>query len=145
MKFLYLLSIIFTLTALLSCKQKEIQISSNIKKLERESFTKINSDSAKTDNVKINLNQDIVTAGNIENLIKSGEAKFISFGIADQDFQKFKEKYGIDLKTEGCVIDSFSSKRAKQNNTLLAKYLTKKYGETWKKDLPFTPFGLDEI
>ncbi|MGS0748605.1 FEKKY domain-containing protein [Halpernia sp. GG3] len=51
----------------------------------------------------------------------------------------------MDLKTEGCVIDYFSSKRAKLNNTFLAQYLTNKYGKTWKKDLLSKPFGLDNI
>jgi hypothetical protein len=145
MKFLYSISIIVSITTLLSCHKKEIFNSSNTKNSERKIIVKSSSDSAKTDNVKISLNQNIATSGNIENLVKSGNAKFISFGIANQNFEKFREKYGIDLKTEGCVIDSSSSKKAKKNNTFLSEYLTKKYGETWKKDLPLKPFGLDEI
>ena len=78
----------------------------------------------------------------VENQIKSGEAKFISFGIAMKDFNQFKEKYGVGLKTEGCVITSTLSKKAIQNNKILAKYLTAKYGNSWQKDLPFEIYGL---
>ena len=145
MKFFYSLSIIFIIPSLLSCQKKEILTSSNNKKLLRKIFIKSNTDPTKTESLKINLDRNIATLENIETQIKSGNAKFISFGIASQDFRKFKEKYGVDLKTEGCVIDTSSAKKAKQNNTFLAKYLTQKYGETWTKDLPFKLFGLDEI
>ena len=31
---------------------------------------------------------------------------------------------------------------ATQNNQYLAKYLDEKYGEIWRKDLPFLPYSL---
>ncbi|WP_417430294.1 hypothetical protein [Halpernia sp.] len=95
-----------------------------------------NKNESKVDSSKKNHSE------NIENLIKSGKAKFISFGIALQDFKKFQKKYGVGVKNEGCVITSTLSKIATENNTILAKYLTKKYGNSWKSDLPFLPFGL---
>lgn len=86
--------------------------------------------------------QKQITSENIESKIKSGEAKFISFGIAIQDFTKFQKKYKIGLETQGCVITPALSKIATENNTTLANYLTKKYGNSWRNDLPFLPFGL---
>ena len=145
MRFLYSRSIIFTIATLLSCQKKEFITSSIFKKSNKKISIKSNLDSTKIVRKNHYLSHNIATEENIENQIKYGKAKFISFGIADQDFRKFKEKYGIDLQTEGCVIDSFSSKRAKLNNTFLAQYLTNKYGEAWKKDLPSKPFGLDNI
>ena len=143
MKFRYSLSIIFTITTLLSCTQNKSSQSVNNKKSENGNPKNVNLISIKRYSKRQNLNT--VTEKNIESLINSDSAKFISFGIADQDFRKFKEKYGVDLKIEGCVLTSTLSKKAKENNTFLANYLTEKYGENWKKDLPFVPFGLMTI
>ncbi|MBC7555437.1 MAG: hypothetical protein H7195_00560 [Chryseobacterium sp.] len=65
----------------------------------------------------------------VENELKSGDAQFISFGIAMKDFKKFKEKIGVGLKTGGCLVTSTLSKKAIKNNKNLAKYLSEKYGE----------------
>lgn len=70
------------------------------------------------------------------------QSHFIQFGIMSRNHESFKNKYGVDVFYQNCVISPFLSQQAKQNNTLLAKSLTEKYGEIWKKDLGFTPYGL---
>ncbi|MFP2995975.1 hypothetical protein ABN763_08690 [Spongiivirga sp. MCCC 1A20706] len=54
----------------------------------------------------------------------------------------FREKYDIGFKLEACMIDPFSMKKAREQNLKLARQLTEKYGDSWKKDLPLKPFGL---
>ena len=81
----------------------------------------------------------------VENELKSGDAKFIAFGFAMPNSDAFKKKYGVGLKSNGCVVSKPSSDIAKENNMIIAVYLTKKYGYTWIEDLPYVPFGLDEI
>ena len=80
---------------------------------------------------------------NFETLLKAKNLQFIQFGIATQNHKNFTEKYGIKILYEGCVITPFLSEKATLNNKLIAEYLTKKYGENWKKDLGFLPFGLE--
>ncbi|MGS0748606.1 hypothetical protein [Halpernia sp. GG3] len=65
--------------------------SSIIKKSDKKISIKRNLDSTKIARINHYLSHSIATAENIENQIKYGKAKFISFGIADQDFRKFKE------------------------------------------------------
>lgn len=74
---------------------------------------------------------------------KNEKAKyFIQFGIMSRNHDNFKEKYGVHVVYENCVITPFMSEKAKKNNQEVAQYLTKKYGESWKKDLEITPYGL---
>lgn len=79
---------------------------------------------------------------NIQDLLKKQNANFINFGLGMQNFTDFKKKYGIGNKNQGCVISESLSKNATRNNQFLAEYLDKKYGEAWRKDLPFLPLGL---
>ena len=78
---------------------------------------------------------------NYLNLVKNKTAAFIQFGFAGIDGRKFKEKYGIDVHNKGCLVSPEASRNAMENNKVLVKYLNTKYGESWKKDLGFTPYG----
>lgn len=67
---------------------------------------------------------------------------FKQFGIMSRNHEEFRKKYGISVQYENCVISPFLSQQAKSNNVLAAKMLTEKFGEVWKKDLGFLPYGL---
>ncbi|MCU7618195.1 hypothetical protein NZ698_13380 [Chryseobacterium sp. PBS4-4] len=67
---------------------------------------------------------------------------FMQFGIMSRNHDEFRKKYGIAVIYQNCVISQFLSQKAKENNKLVAKELTEKYGDNWKKDLGFIPFGL---
>ena len=67
---------------------------------------------------------------------------FLQFGIMSRKHDKFKEKYGVHVVYENCVITSYMSDKAKKNNQEVARYLTEKYGDSWKKDLEIIPYGL---
>lgn len=137
MKIVIPVSAIILATVFISCNQTKFSKKSDEIKSAQHNYI------SKNDTVRINLSENIATPENIENLVKTGSAKFITFGIAMQDFKKFRDKYGVDLKSNGCVITGNSGSIAALNNQYLAKYLTEKYGDTWKQDLPFLPFGLE--
>lgn len=67
---------------------------------------------------------------------------FLQFGIMSRNHNSFKEKYGVHVVYENCIITPFMSEKAKKNNQEVAQYLTSKYGESWKKDLEIIPYGL---
>lgn len=67
---------------------------------------------------------------------------FMQFGIMSRNHDQFRKKYGISVIYQNCVISQFQSQKAKENNQLIAKSLTEKYGDTWRKDLGFIPYGL---
>ena len=67
---------------------------------------------------------------------------FIQFGIMFRNHLEFKKKYNVEVMYENCVITKYMSEKAKENNKLIAKILTEKYGDSWKQDLGFTPHGL---
>lgn len=67
---------------------------------------------------------------------------FQQFGIMSKTHKNFKEKYGVQIVYENCVITPYMAEKAKKNNQEVAQYLTNKYGENWKKDLEITPYGL---
>lgn len=67
---------------------------------------------------------------------------FIQFGIMSKNHTDFRKKYKVDVVYENCVISPFISKQAEENNLAVAKNLTQKYGEVWKKDLGIIPYGL---
>lgn len=92
----------------------------------------------------MNLDTNL-TDEQIEKRISSGTLNFISYGIDNsipKEFYDFKEKYGIGLIKQNCVIDPISFKKATKNNIMIADYLTKKYGADWLKELPTKPFGI---
>ncbi|MBW7675870.1 FEKKY domain-containing protein [Chryseobacterium chendengshani] len=67
---------------------------------------------------------------------------FVQFGIMSKAHKKFEENYGVDIHYQNCVVSKFLSEKAKENNKLVAKTLTQKFGNAWKKDLGFLPYGL---
>ena len=79
---------------------------------------------------------------NIEFLIKNKAIDFVQFGIMAKNHLAFSEKFGVGVRYENCVLSPTISKDARENNKALAYYLTQKYGDTWKKELGFTPYGL---
>ncbi|UQD56197.1 hypothetical protein [Flavobacterium sp. K5-23] len=86
-----------------------------------------------------------LTDQDIEKRISKGALNFIIHGIDNsipKEFAQFKEKYGIGLIKENCVIDPLSFKRARENNQMISDYLNSKYGEDWLKELPMKPFGI---
>ncbi|MCD1118616.1 FEKKY domain-containing protein [Chryseobacterium turcicum] len=84
-----------------------------------------------------------VKKGNDKKNVSNEKAKyFVQFGIMSRNHDSFKQKYGVHIVYENCVITSFMSEKAKKNNQEVAQYLTKKYGESWKKDLEIIPYGL---
>ncbi|GHB28003.1 FEKKY domain-containing protein [Mongoliitalea lutea] len=81
----------------------------------------------------------------IEQKIAEGSLNFIMHGLDSsipENYLNFKEKYGVGLIKENCVIDPLSFKRASENNQLIVNYLTNKYGEEWLADLNEKPFGV---
>jgi hypothetical protein len=92
----------------------------------------------------MNLDTNL-TDEQIEERISTGNLNFITHGIDNsipKEFSAFKEKYGIGLIKENCVIDPISFKKATENNIMIADYLNKKYGADWLKELPTKPFGI---
>ncbi|HFK5560820.1 hypothetical protein HZQ27_04750 [Elizabethkingia anophelis] len=79
------------------------------------------------------------TESNYLDLIKNRSAAFIKFGFAGIDGRNFQNKYGIGIWNMGCLVTSDLSRKAKINNAILKKYLDKKYGNSWEKDLGFKP------
>jgi hypothetical protein len=92
----------------------------------------------------MNLDTNL-TDEQIEKRISKGTLNFIIHGIDNsipKEFVQFKEKYGIGLIRENCVIDPLSFKKATENNQMIFDYLNKKYGKDWLNELPTKPFGI---
>ena len=92
----------------------------------------------------MNLETDL-TDEQIEDRITDGTLNFIMNGIDStipEEYIKFKEKYGIGLIKENCVIDPISFKKTRENNEMIFDYLNKKYGTEWIKELKTKPFGI---
>lgn len=90
----------------------------------------------KSDNVKTS------TAKNERILPDENSPHFMQFGIMSRNHDEFRKKYGISVIYQNCVISQFQSQKARENNQLIAKSLTEKYGDIWRKDLGFIPYGL---
>ena len=90
----------------------------------------------KSDNVKKS------TEKNVRTLPDENAPHFMQFGIMSRNHEEFRKKYGISVIYQNCVISQFQSQKAKENNQLVAKSLTQKYGDAWRKDLGFIPYGL---
>jgi len=97
-------------------------------------------DAQKNDPVKITVKEKGKKPQTIEK--QENLPHFIQFGISSKNHEAFRNKYKIDIRYENCVISPHISKTAKENNLALAKLLTQKYGESWKKDLEIIPYGL---
>jgi hypothetical protein len=92
----------------------------------------------------MNLETDL-TDEQIETRISDGTLNFIMHGIDSsipEEYVIFKEKYGIGLIKENCVIDPLSFKKATENNQMISEYLNKKYGAEWLTELKAKPFGI---
>jgi hypothetical protein len=86
-----------------------------------------------------------LTDEQIEKKISEGTLNFIMHGIDSsipEEYVRFKEKYGIGLIKENCVVDPLSFKKARENNQMIFDYLNKKYGTDWLNELPTKPFGI---
>ncbi|KUJ50833.1 hypothetical protein [Chryseobacterium sp. JAH] len=90
----------------------------------------------KSDNVKTN------TTKNERILPNENAPHFMQFGIMSRNHDEFRKKYGIAVIYQNCVISQFQSQKARENNQLVAKTLTEKHGDTWRKDLGFIPYGI---
>lgn len=82
------------------------------------------------------------TAKNERNLPDENSPHFMQFGIMSRNHDEFRKKYGISVMYQNCVISQFQSQRARENNQLIARSLTEKHGDAWRKDLGFIPYGL---
>ncbi|WP_247653626.1 hypothetical protein [Flavobacterium sp. CS20] len=92
----------------------------------------------------MNLETDL-TDEQIEQRIENGTLNFIMHGIDSsipKEYVEFKEKYGIGLIKENCVIDPLSFKKATENNQMIFDFLNKKYGTDWLNELKTKPFGI---
>ena len=92
----------------------------------------------------MNLETDL-TDEQIEQRIENGTLNFIVHGIDSsipKEYFEFKEKYGIGLIKENCVIDPLSFKKATENNQMIFDFLNKKYGTEWQAELKTKPFGI---
>lgn len=87
-------------------------------------------------------NKDVKVSINDRNRDVDILPHFIQFGIMSKNHEDFRKKYKVDVVYENCVISPFISKQAEKNNLAVAKSLTDKYGEAWKKDLGIIPYGL---
>ena len=90
----------------------------------------------------INKNQNQIERKAEKEIKKEQSCSFMQFGMMSRNHDEFKKKYGVSVNYQNCVISPFISKEAKENNTLVANQLTEKYGDVWKKDLGFIPYGL---
>lgn len=89
-----------------------------------------------SDNIKTS------TEKNARTLPDENSPHFIQFGIMSRNHDEFRKKYGIAIIYQNCVISQFSSQKARENNQFIAKTLTEKYGDAWRNDLGFIPYGL---
>tara|TARA_R110002124_G_scaffold38485_3_gene122110 strand:+ start:291 stop:920 length:630 start_codon:yes stop_codon:yes gene_type:complete len=90
------------------------------------------------------LNKDLTTE-QFEQQIQTGHIYFILHGLDNsipEEYIAFHNKYGINVRKENCVLDPVSFKMTTENNQIIAKYLTIKYGNEWLLELPTKPFGV---
>jgi hypothetical protein len=92
----------------------------------------------------VNLDTNL-TDEQMEKRISQGTLNFIMHGIDSsipEEYIRFKEKYGIGLIKENCVIHPLSFQKTRENNQMIFDYLNKKYGTDWLNELPTKPFGI---
>lgn len=81
----------------------------------------------------------------MEDAIQNGGLAFVVHGIIApnaEQIEAFETLYGITFISENCSIDPLSFKSSTNHNRHIAAYLTFKYGNDWKDQLPATPFGV---
>ncbi len=92
----------------------------------------------------MNLETEL-TDKQIEQRIENGTLNFITHGIdsfVPKEYVEFKEKYGIGLSKENCVIDPLYFKKATENNQMIFDFLNRKYGTEWQTELKTKPLGI---
>ena len=108
-------------------------------------LTKIISSNLKKEILIISDYADLkMTDQEIIEKINSKKLNFIIHGINNntpENYSEFIEKFGIGFKTENCVVDPISFKKATENNKRIIEYLDKSYGKDWINELPTKPFG----
>ena len=81
----------------------------------------------------------------IEQLFIKGRLNFIVHGLdakISDEFIVFKNKYGVGIRKENCAIDPVSFKKVRENNSIIAEFLSKRQGTSWLNELPIKPIGL---
>ena len=81
----------------------------------------------------------------MDHLFTSGQLNFIVHGLdakIPDEFVAFKNKFGVGIRKENCAIDPVSFKKVRDNNSIIAEYLSKKHGSTWINESPIKPIGL---
>ena len=82
-----------------------------------------------------------VTEQNINSALQQKKAAFVVRAFHNGfDTRNFEEKYGVRVIFSNCVGTYFNDDTL--NNRSIAKFLTKKFGEGWKKEIPIMPVGL---
>lgn len=108
-------------------------------------LTKKKSSNLKNENLNLSEYVDLkMTDQVILEKINTKKLNFIIHGINNnttENYSEFMEKFGIGFKTENCVVDPISFKKATENNKRIIEYLNKTYGKDWIKELPTKPFG----
>ncbi len=101
-------------------------------------------DSIKIDGKKVEYTPlNFATEQTLESLIKENRAVIVHYGFAPVYNPEFEKKYGIKILNMGCVVTPSTNDLEKTNNSVISNYLTKNFGDTWKKDLGFQPFGTE--
>lgn len=82
-----------------------------------------------------------VTEQNLSSALQQKKAAFVVWAFHNGfDTKDFEEKYGVRVIFSNCVGTYFNDDAL--NNRTIAKFLTKKFGEGWKKEIPIMPVGL---
>lgn len=109
----------------------------------------VSEENSKKDTIKTTVNgQEIsltnfATEENFEMLFNENKAIIVHYGFAPVYNADFEKKYGVKIYNAGCVVLPGNNNPATINNQLISKLLTKNFGENWKKDLGFQPFGTE--
>lgn len=86
---------------------------------------------------------NFATEKNFQMLFAEKKAIIVHYGFAPVYNADFEKKYGVKIYNAGCVVLPGNNNPATVNNQLISKLLTKNFGESWKKDLGFSPFGTE--
>ncbi len=85
----------------------------------------------------------VATFDNIDFLMKEKKAVIYHYGFAPVYNAEFEKKYGVKIVNQGCVVMPGENDKSDKNNLVVSEFLTKNFGEAWKKDLGFQLFGTE--
>ncbi len=102
---------------------------------------KVKTREIQADHHKVNV-PVMATRQNISLLMKQKQAVFVHYGFAPLYNREFEKKYGVKILNKGCVVMPNDQKVARENNRLVGKFLTKTFGEGWKKELGLPLSGI---